>query len=78
MRPGRPVSDIGRAIEELYGDHLEEFAAVLAYQYARSDQPDRSLRYALIAGDRAARVCANVEATAHYEQALAEADGSKT
>jgi transcriptional regulator with AAA-type ATPase domain/class 3 adenylate cyclase/tetratricopeptide (TPR) repeat protein len=62
---------IGRAIEDIYADHLEEYASVLAYQYARSDQPGRALRYALLAGDRAARVCANVEATAHYEQALA-------
>lgn len=64
---------IGRAIEDIYADHLDEYAAILAYQYARSDQPDRALRYALIAGDRAARVCANVEATAHYEQGLAAA-----
>jgi len=64
---------IGRAIEDIYADHLEEYAAVLAYQYARSNQPDRALRYALLAGDRAARVCANVEATAHYEQGLAAA-----
>jgi transcriptional regulator with AAA-type ATPase domain/class 3 adenylate cyclase/tetratricopeptide (TPR) repeat protein len=64
---------IGQAIEEIYADHLEEYAAVLAYQYARSDRPDRALRYALMAGDRAARVYANVEATAHYEQALVAA-----
>jgi tetratricopeptide (TPR) repeat protein len=64
---------IGRAIEDIYADHIEEYAAVLAYQYARSDQPDRAFRYALMAGDRAARVCANVEAGAHYEQALAAA-----
>jgi class 3 adenylate cyclase/tetratricopeptide (TPR) repeat protein len=62
---------IGRAIEEIYADHLEEYAAILAYQYSRSDQPDRAFHYGLIAGDRAARVSANVEATAHYEQALA-------
>ncbi|MGH7331223.1 MAG: ATP-binding protein [Candidatus Rokuibacteriota bacterium] len=64
---------IGRAIEDIYAAHLEEYAAVLAYQYARSDQPDRAFRYALLAGDRAARVCANVEATAHYAQGLAAA-----
>jgi DNA-binding NtrC family response regulator/class 3 adenylate cyclase/tetratricopeptide (TPR) repeat protein len=61
---------IGQAIEDIYADHLEEYAAILAYQYARSDQPGRALRYALVAGDRAARVYANVEAAAHYEQAL--------
>jgi tetratricopeptide (TPR) repeat protein len=64
---------IGQAIEDIYADHLEDYAAILAYQYARSDQPDRAFRYALMAGDRAVRVCANVEAGAHYEQALAAA-----
>jgi transcriptional regulator with AAA-type ATPase domain/class 3 adenylate cyclase/tetratricopeptide (TPR) repeat protein len=64
---------IGQAIEDIYADHLEDYAAILAYQYARSDQPDRAFHYALMAGDRAVRVCANVEAGAHYEQALAAA-----
>jgi predicted ATPase len=61
---------IGRAIEELYADRLGEHAAVLAYHYARSDQQDRAIQYALIAGDRAARGYANAEAMTHYQQAL--------
>ena len=62
---------IGRAIEELYGDRLEEHAARLAYHYARSDHEDEALAYALMAGDRAARMYANTEAKSFYEQALA-------
>jgi predicted ATPase/class 3 adenylate cyclase len=61
---------IGRTIEELYADRPEEYAAVLAFHYARSDQPDRAIRHALIAGDRAARAYANAEAMTHYQQAL--------
>jgi predicted ATPase/class 3 adenylate cyclase len=61
---------IGRAIEELYADRLEEHAAVLAYHYARSDQQDRAIQHALIAGDRAAGTYANAEAMTHYQQAL--------
>jgi class 3 adenylate cyclase/tetratricopeptide (TPR) repeat protein len=66
---------IARAIEELYADRLEEYAGILAAHHARSDQPDRAIRHALIAGDRAARVYANAEATTHYQQALEAARG---
>ena len=62
---------IGRAIEELYGDRLDEHAARLAYHYARSDDADKALAYALVAGDRAARLYANTEAKSFYEEALA-------
>jgi class 3 adenylate cyclase/tetratricopeptide (TPR) repeat protein len=61
---------IGAAIEELYADRLNDHAAILAYHYARSHRPDRAVGYALIAGDRAAKLYANAEATTHYEEAL--------
>jgi class 3 adenylate cyclase/tetratricopeptide (TPR) repeat protein len=61
---------IGRALEELYADRLDEQAALRAYQYARSDEPERAIGCALTAGDRAARVCAHAEAATHYGQAL--------
>jgi tetratricopeptide (TPR) repeat protein len=66
---------IGHAIEELYADRLDEQAAILAYHYARSEDADRAITYALRAGDRAARLHANAEATTHYEQALTMARG---
>jgi class 3 adenylate cyclase/tetratricopeptide (TPR) repeat protein len=61
---------IGRALEELYADRLDEQAAILAYHYARGDEPERAIGCASTAGDRAARVCANAEAATHYRQAL--------
>ena len=61
---------IGEAIEELYADRLEEQAAILAYHYARSVHQDKAVVYALLAGDRAARLYARTEATTYYEQAL--------
>jgi class 3 adenylate cyclase/tetratricopeptide (TPR) repeat protein len=61
---------IGAAIEELYANRLDEQAAILAYHYARSHRPDRAVGYALLAGDRAARLFANAEATTHYEEGL--------
>jgi predicted ATPase/class 3 adenylate cyclase len=61
---------IGRAIEEIHGERLEEQATILAYHYAHSENQDKAITYALLAGDRAARLYANAEATAYYEQAL--------
>jgi predicted ATPase/class 3 adenylate cyclase len=64
-------SRVGRTIEHLYADQLEEHAVILAYHFSRSDHPDNAIKYALLAGDRAARVYANVEASTYYDQALA-------
>jgi tetratricopeptide (TPR) repeat protein len=61
---------IGQAIEQLYADRLEEQAAMLAYHYALSERQDKAARYTLLAGDQAARLYANAEATTHYTQAL--------
>ena len=62
---------VGRSIEDLSGDQLEEHAVLLAHHYARSDRQDNAIKYALLAGDRAARIFANVEAATYYDQALA-------
>jgi len=62
---------IGRAIEDLYADRVEEHAAILAYHYARSEQREKAVAYSLRAGDRATRLYAHAEATTHYTQALA-------
>jgi tetratricopeptide (TPR) repeat protein len=61
---------IGRAIEELYADRLDEQAPILAYHFARSTQSDRAIAYAIRAGDRAVRLHANAEATTYYQQAV--------
>ena len=61
---------IGEAIEDLYADRLDELAAILAYHYARSDRHEKAVEYALRAGDKAAKLFANAEATTYYEEAL--------
>jgi class 3 adenylate cyclase/tetratricopeptide (TPR) repeat protein len=61
---------IGRAIEDLYADRLDEQAAILAYHYSRSDRQDKAMQYAVVTGDRAVRFYANTEAKSYYEQAL--------
>jgi class 3 adenylate cyclase/tetratricopeptide (TPR) repeat protein len=64
---------IGQAVETLYADRLDEHAPILAYHYARSEHQEKAIAYALRAGNQAARLYANAEATTYYEQALAMA-----
>lgn len=58
-----------RALEELYADRLDEMAATLAYQYARTDLVDEATMWLMRAADQAARVYANAEAILHLDLA---------
>jgi class 3 adenylate cyclase/tetratricopeptide (TPR) repeat protein len=58
------------AIEGLFADRLDEFHGLLAYHAARGEDWDRAQRYLLRAGDQAARLAADQEALAHYQQAV--------
>ena len=62
---------VGLAIEELYPDRLEENVSILAYHYARSARADKAVQYALLAGERAARLYASAEAATYFDDALA-------
>jgi class 3 adenylate cyclase/tetratricopeptide (TPR) repeat protein len=64
---------VGQAVEEFYTDRLEARAGILAYHYGRSEHQDKAVKYALLAGDQAAALYANTEATAYFEQALMKA-----
>src|SRR5512142_539568 len=61
---------IAHAIEELYPQDSEEYASLLARHYAQAGDDAKTLEYALMAGDAAARVYANAEALAEYDHAL--------
>jgi class 3 adenylate cyclase/tetratricopeptide (TPR) repeat protein len=61
---------VGEAFEELYGDRIEEFAPLLARHFQEAGDDDRTLRYAAIAGDHAAKLYANAEAVTHYTNAI--------
>jgi class 3 adenylate cyclase/tetratricopeptide (TPR) repeat protein len=61
---------VGEAFEELYGDRIEEFAALLARHFQEAGDDDRTLRYATLAGDHAAKLYANADAVAHYTHAI--------
>ena len=60
---------IGEIIEELHVDRIEEFAPLLAHHFYTA-QDARSLKYDILAGEKAARLYANVEAATHFRRAL--------
>lgn len=60
---------IGEILERLYADRLEEYAPLLAYHFY-SAEDKRSLKYDLLAGEKAEQLYANAEAAVHYSRAL--------
>ncbi len=61
---------IGKAIEELYADRLEEFYEMLAYHYSKSNDLAKGIAYGEKAAARASSVYAYAEAARLLEQAL--------
>jgi len=62
--------EIGRAIEALYPDRLEEYYELLAYHYSHSGNTDKAVEYLNQAGDRARGLYAHQEAIDYYQQTL--------
>jgi tetratricopeptide (TPR) repeat protein len=69
---------VGDAIQELYPERLLELASLLAHHYRNSARAAEAVRFALLAGDHAARIFATTEATGWYDMALAVARGAIT
>jgi class 3 adenylate cyclase/tetratricopeptide (TPR) repeat protein len=65
---------IGRVIEGLYTERLEEFYETLAHHYARSDEQEKAYRYLKLSGDKAYSRHANWEAFRYYRQAIEISD----
>ena len=61
---------IGKAIEKLYLDRLEEYYELLAYHYMRSDNRGKAIEYLDRTNRRAAKLNAMEEAKAYFEQAM--------
>ncbi len=61
--------EVGEALEQIHAGRTEEFAPLLAHHFHAAGD-DRSLGYDVLAGDKAARLYANVEAATHYQGAL--------
>jgi class 3 adenylate cyclase/tetratricopeptide (TPR) repeat protein len=66
---------IGKAIEELYPDRLEEVYEMLAYHYGRGEDVEKASRYLTLSGTKAARRHSLWEACSFYKEALATLRG---
>ena len=61
---------VGEAVEEMFGDRLDEQAHLLAHHFYQAGETQRALKYSIMAGDTAARLYANEEACTHYTRAI--------
>jgi class 3 adenylate cyclase/tetratricopeptide (TPR) repeat protein len=62
--------EIGKAIEALYQDRLEEHYELLAYHYGRSANTEKALDYLDMANQKAIKVHAVEEAKAYFDEAM--------
>jgi len=65
---------VGRAIEALYPDRLEEHYELLAYHYSRSANANKAVDYLTLANQKAAKLRAMEEAKAYFDEAMAHLD----
>ncbi len=61
---------VGHAIEEIYGDRLEEFYEMLAYHFSMSENTDKAYTYLKRSADKAARKYSNWESIRLYTEAI--------
>ena len=61
---------IGKALERIYQEKLDEFVEIIAHHYAQSANHEKSTHYLILAGDRAMRNNSGWEAFGFYKQAL--------
>jgi class 3 adenylate cyclase/tetratricopeptide (TPR) repeat protein len=69
---------VAEVLEEVSGDRLEEVAPQLVLHFSEAGEEARTLTYAAMAGDAAARLHANAEAEGHYRTGLDVARGTET
>ena len=62
--------EIGKAIEKLYADRLEEHYELLAYHFTLSDKVEKAIDYLELANEKAAMLSAMDEAKASFYEAL--------
>jgi tetratricopeptide (TPR) repeat protein len=72
LRPKREEyhERIGKALEELYPDRLEEYYEVLAYHYGRSGNKDKAVESLDLANQKASRANAMEEAKGYFDEAM--------
>ena len=66
--------NIGKAIEKIYSDRLEEFYEMLAYHYSKSDNLDKAYKYLKSSGEKAFMNHSNSESVSFLKQAITALD----
>jgi class 3 adenylate cyclase/tetratricopeptide (TPR) repeat protein len=61
---------IGRAIEQIYAERLEEYYELLAHHYVRSDNTVKTVEYLDLANQKAVKAHAMEDAKAYFDQAM--------
>ncbi|MDJ0814907.1 MAG: adenylate/guanylate cyclase domain-containing protein [Desulfobacterales bacterium] len=61
---------IGRAIESLYPDRIEEFYEILAHHYSGSDNFEKAYQFMELSGDKVIRNYSASEAFSYYKDAM--------
>ncbi len=64
-------AQVGRVIELLFAERLEEFYGLLAYHYAKAEAWEQAQTYLVKAADQAGRMAADNQALEQYRQAQA-------
>lgn len=62
--------NIGRAIEDLYAERLEEFYEMLAHHYARSDNLEKGIHFSRLSAEKARANYSHREALGFYKGAI--------
>ncbi len=62
--------NIGKAIETIYTDRLEEFYEMLAYHYSKSENLQKAAHYLKLSGIKAVGKHSPIEALHYYQEAL--------
>jgi tetratricopeptide (TPR) repeat protein len=69
-RKKRLHEKIGRIIEYIYAEQLEEFYEILAHHYSKSDNSEKAYHYLKVAGGKAIRNNSNWEAFRIFKEAI--------
>jgi predicted ATPase len=62
--------DVGNMLEALYGEQIDEIAIQLARHFQEAGIATKAIEYLQKAGNKAAGLCANEEAVAHFQKGL--------
>jgi predicted ATPase len=61
---------VGQALEDMYRGRIDEIAELLALHFGRSDDAEKAVDYAILAGEKAQRRWATSDAVAYFDDAL--------